>query len=234
MTGRFDFRPLPSALVLALLGLLLWLGTWQLSRAEERRAQIASFDAADAPIPWSASDQLPPRYTRVVLRGRYDGQHQVLLEGLSRNSTPGLEVLTPLRVIDGRVVMINRGWIPWQGERTAPPVPPTPSEQVVVTGRVRAFPKPGMSLGDNEANAASKWPRLAIYPSADEVSGWLNEPVVQMQVLLDDDAEHGFARDWRPDEFPPSRHVGYAVQWYSMAAALIILFFIASRRRAQD
>ncbi|MFK7885731.1 MAG: SURF1 family protein [Gammaproteobacteria bacterium] len=234
MLARFDFRPLPTVLVLLLLALLLWLGTWQLGRADERRAQLASFDAVAEPVAWRGRGTPPARYTRVQMRGRYDGTRQVLLEGLSRNGKPGLEVLTPLRVVDGGVVMINRGWVPWQGERTSPPAPSVPAEEVLVTGRARAFAQPGMRLGEGNAATTSQWPRLAIYPSAQEISGWLGTPVAASLVLLDDAADHGFARAWRPDEFPPSRHVGYAVQWYSMATALIILFLIASRRRAQE
>ncbi len=234
MLSRFEFRPLPSLITLALLALLIWLGTWQLSRADEKRETLRAFDQAQQTVAWQDVNNAPPRYTQVAVRGRYDEAHQVLLDGVRRRGQAGVEILTPLRTDNGATVMVNRGWMPWAGNRSAPATPPAPSDPVTVTGRVRPFAQPGMRLGEGNASIAQTWPRLAIYPSGDEIAQWLGTTISPVLVLLDAQAPHGFERVWRPDEFPPSRHVGYAVQWYSLAIALVVLFLIACRKRADE
>ena len=233
--GTFEFRALPTALVLSMLAVLLWLGTWQWNKAGVKRQMIATFDAASEAVPWSALARRGERsrYTRVVLQGRYLGGRQILMDGITRNSTAGVQVLSPFLSDTGDVVIVNRGWRAFEGTRAAPRVPEPPSGAQTVTGRVRAFARPGLTLGSGNASVKPTWPRLAIYPSADEISAWLERPVVDDLVLLDADAPGGFVREWRPDGFPPSRHVGYAVQWFSLAAALVILYVIACRRPAR-
>lgn len=210
--------------------LLLWLGTWQLSRAQGKRDMLAKFDQPSAMIRWDDAGQTPPRYAPVTATGVYLAQRQVLLEGISHNGQPGLEVLTPLRLATGGVVMVNRGWIPWQGTRDALPMPSAPVGTVTIKGRARAFAQPGLRLGQGNGSLATTWPRLAVYPSREEIAMWLGEAVAPAQMLLDEGVEGGFMRQWRPDAFPPSRHIGYAVQWYALAAALVVLFLVASRK----
>ncbi|MFK8018104.1 MAG: SURF1 family protein [Gammaproteobacteria bacterium] len=231
---RFEFRPVATMVTMALLALLLWLGTWQLTRAGEKRVELAAFDRTEAAQPWRDLNQPPARYSNVSVLGDYLPERQVLMEGLTHQGKPGVQVLTPLRVASGDLVMINRGWAPMFGTRAVPVAPDTPSGTVTVRGRVRNFAEPGMRLGDGNGSIAKTWPRLAIYPSAAEISDWLDEPVAARLILLDADQNDGFVRDWRPDTLPPSRHVGYAVQWYGLALALIVLFLLASRKSTAE
>ncbi len=231
---RLALRPLPTLIVTLLTALLLWLGTWQLGRADEKRALLAAFEAAPEPLPWQALAVDAPRYTPVALRGEYDAERQVLLDTMSHEGRPGYHVLTPFRLTDGRLVAVNRGWRAWDGPRDALPPLPAPRGVVYIEGRVSPFFQPGMRLaGGNELEAAA-WPRLAVFPEPAEVSRWLGEDIDPRMVLLAPEAPGGFVRAWRPAQIPPSRHVGYAVQWYSLAAALVVLFLIASRRSREE
>lgn len=227
----FEFRLVPTLVALAGCAFLAGLGVWQLSRAADKRALLASFDTPATPVAWRAGDVAPPRFTPVEVTGRYDAQRQILMEGLFRAGRPGYEVLTPLRTDDGRWLIVNRGWLPWQGDRDALTAPPAPDGLVSVRGRARGFARPGMRLGDGNASTPATWPRLAVYPTAREIGEWLDAPVAETLILLDPQAEGGFARDWRPDTMKPSRHVGYALQWFALAIALAVIFVLASRRR---
>jgi surfeit locus 1 family protein len=230
MAASFEFRPVSTLLTAVMLALLLWLGTWQLSRAQGKRELLARFDQSAVVMRWDDVDEVPPRYTPVSVTGVYLAHRQVLLEGISHNGQPGVEVLTPLRLASGGVIMVNRGWTPWRGTRDAPATPAAPDGTVKVTGRARPFAQPGLRLGDGNGSIAQTWPRLAIYPGRDEIAQWLGQDVARAQVLLDASEPGGFMRQWRPDAFPPSRHVGYAVQWYGLALALVVLFLVASRK----
>lgn len=232
--AAFEFKPLATTVVVAMLALLLSLGTWQWNKAGFKRAMIERFDKSTDVFAWNdIADGTPERYVRVELTGRYLADRQVLMDGLSRNGVPGVQVLSPLRLDSGETVMINRGWRAFEGTRDVPVVPRVPVERRTVRGRVRAFAQPGMRLGDGNASVKPTWPRLAIYPQAGEIAEWLGTPVASTLVLLDADEPDGFVREWRPDGFPPSRHVGYAVQWYGLAMALFVLYLIACRTPAR-
>ena len=58
--------------------------------------------------------------------------------------------------------------------------------------------------------------------------GYALLPVV---LLLDPDQDQGFARDWTPLQFGPERNVGYAVQWFGLAAALLVIYLVVNTRK---
>ena len=51
-------------------------------------------------------------------------------------------------------------------------------------------------------------------------------------VLLDPAERDGYLRDWRPGGLPPERHVGYALQWYALAATLLAGYVAVSLHKA--
>jgi hypothetical protein len=106
--------------VLAFSAVLLFalLGRWQWHRAAEKRVLMAAFDAglqAGASELGARTLAATPRYTLLRMRGRYDGAHQFLLDNISRDGVVGYEVLTPFVLEDGRIVVVNRGWLPLPG-----------------------------------------------------------------------------------------------------------------------
>jgi len=66
-----------------------------------------------------------------------------------------------------------------------------------------------------------------------EVLAALSREAYPYILLLDQDQADGFVREWQPATFPPQRHLGYAVTWFAMAAALLILY-VATHLRRQD
>jgi surfeit locus 1 family protein len=65
-------------------------------------------------------------------------------------------------------------------------------------------------------------------PSA--LTALLGEPVFDGVVLLSPSADDGFVRDWRPAGVSPQKHVGYAVQWFSFAGTLLLLYLVLNFR----
>ena len=227
-------RPLPTLVVVLLTALLCGLGTWQLQRAGEKRALLAAFEAERGATPWPALPGEAGRFAEVWLEGRYEDERQVLLDGMTSEGRVGYQVLTPFRRLDGSLVAVNRGWRPWDGPRDALPALPAPTGVRRIEGRVSPFFEPGLRLAEGNEAEADLWPRLAVYPSAAELSRWLGEDVAPRMLLLAPDEEGGFLRAWRPAQIPPSRHVGYAVQWYALALALVVLYLIASLERQPE
>jgi cytochrome oxidase assembly protein ShyY1 len=218
---------------LALFAGFLALGRWQWQRGDERSAQFASFVEADA-VPVAASAQTIgslPRYTRVRVEGTYDPSRQFLLDNRTRDGRAGYEVLTPFALEDGALLLVNRGWIAFSGYRDRPPdVTFEAGGLDAVTGRLDELPTPGLSSG--RAPPSGTWPKITTFPTMAELAAALGtDRLASRMLLLDDHAPAGYAREWRPGGLPPSRHYGYAIQWWSFAALLVVLHLVLTLRR---
>ena len=53
---------------------------------------------------------------------------------------------------------------------------------------------------------------------------FLHKFVYPFIIRLDQQQPHGFLRDWPVVSMPPARHYGYAVQWFSMALVVFLIF----------
>jgi surfeit locus 1 family protein len=214
--------------LLAALGMALFvsLGRWQLHRAEEKRVLFAGFAAGSG-----AAVMLPEnfgpieRYQRVTAGGRYDSSRQFLLDNMTRDGVPGFHVLTPLVQYDSRVVLVDRGFVPLVGSRSDLPDLRVDEGQRTVTGRADNLPRAAVSLA---AAPATGWPRIVSFPRMPEVAEALSAQAYPQVVLLDADQPDGYLRDWRPPGMAPDRHVAYAVQWFGLAATVLVTWVVLS------
>jgi len=229
---RFAPRIHWTLLALAGIALFVSLGRWQLGRAEEKRILFEGFAAGDVAAVDLPSGVAPvERYRRVRVRGRYDGERQFLLDNMPREGVPGVHVLTPLLREAGSVVVVDRGWIALGGDRRALPPLPVDEASREVTGRADALPRPAVEL---EAPPGSGWPRLVSFPTTDELAAALGVAVHPQVLLLDDAQPDGFLREWRPPGMTPDKHVGYAVQWFGLAAAVAVTWLVLSFRPRKE
>lgn len=221
---------------LPILALLLWLGTWQVQRGQAKADILAERATARQAEPVSlpaAGEPVTPLYGRLVeVRGVYDDERQILLDNQVRRGRVGYRVWTPLRFAGGRLVMIDRGWVPMGGDRTNPPRPAAPAGEVAVRGLLRGWPQPGLRLAAPGACEQSGWPRVLNYPDYRQVACQYDAAVVvDGLLLLAEEAPGGFARDWDDLGLLPIRHYGYAAQWYALALALAVLFVAVNLKR---
>ncbi|MBT8137320.1 MAG: SURF1 family protein [Gammaproteobacteria bacterium] len=221
--------------MLLVLPLLLYLGFWQLDRAGQKQVMFDRFGAAEDALDFNdVADQSPEslRYRKVRLRGRYLPERQFLLEGMFHESRPGLHVLTPLQLADGAgIVLVNRGWIPETLTRETRPDLSVAGSWGDIQGRVVPYPQPGMRLGGEPEEG---WPQRVVYPTPAEIAAALQTEILPHLIWLDSAAADGFVRAWKPAEFGPARHIGYAVQWFALAFTLILLYIIFKFRRHDD
>lgn len=241
-TSRTGFRPPWWATLgtLALGALFVAAGFWQLDRAGQKRALFARFEAGarESPIsaPAGSADLTRLRYRTITAAGRYDAAHQVLLDARTRNGQAGYEVLTPLlpRPPDRRpAILVNRGWLPADPDRDRLPDVSVAAGPRVVTGFLDLLPRAALDAGSRAAGADSGWPRRLLYPTAADVGAALGYPVADYQLLLARDAPDGYLREWRPAVMTAAQHLGYAVQWFAMAGALVVLYVVVNLRRAR-
>lgn len=237
------FRPrlVPTLAVAALLPLLLGLGVWQLDRAGEKRGMVAAFVAAqDAPPVAYAADL--PRFTRVAARGRWDPTRQFLLDAMVHEGRAGFRVLTPLLLDDGRVLLVDRGWVPGDPARRAlPEVALAAGDAVEVVGLVDELPRAGIAQRAAAAPADDRapWPRVVLYPTQAELAAALGlapgvaprATLLPRLLRLDPAAADGYARAFAPDfGVSRERHLAYAVTWFALAATLLAIWVLTNLR----
>ncbi|MBT8061803.1 MAG: SURF1 family protein, partial [Gammaproteobacteria bacterium] len=195
-----------------LLPTLVFLGFWQLDRAEQKRSLLAEFELKGVTtLPLSAvSAENAPRYQRVETAGVYDEDRQFLLDAMTGSGGAGYQVLSLLYPHgSGLALLVNRGWIPAGGDRSALPVPAVPAGRQTLNGRLANLPRPGIELQSPEATADS-WPRLVLFPTIEELERALGLDLYPLVLWLDADAVGGFERDWRPVNATPDKHLAYA------------------------
>ncbi|MDJ0926329.1 MAG: SURF1 family protein [Gammaproteobacteria bacterium] len=231
------FRPplWASLGLVAACSLFIAAGIWQLGRADEKRALLASFadgaadDMLDGPVPDSRMSAL--RYRRIRLQGRFDSTRQVLLDNVVVDGQAGYHVLTPLRTETGSV-LVNRGWVAADPDRSVLPDIKVSEAPRQITGQLDRLPVPGIRLEPPAADARAAWPRRALFPTAGQLTAQIGYPVMDYQVLLAPDAADGFRRDWQPTTMTPDTHLGYAVQWFAFAIVLAAIYVVVNLKRS--
>lgn len=230
------FRPglLPTLVVLVLLALLLALGGWQLQRADEKSALLASQEArrqAPAQPIGELERSADPAFQRVLLRGYFDGEHSLLLDNRTRDGRVGVELLQPFYdQPSGLWLLLNRGWLPWPDRRT-PVSFSTPTGALQLQAWIYVAPGESFQLqADQPGNA---WPQLLTRVDAGALwrqlgrAGWPYE----LRLLPGPAA---YQADWAVVAMGPEKHLGYAVQWFALAVALACLFIYFGIRNAKE
>lgn len=234
--GRRCFAPSWSmtALTIALCLLFVRLGSWQWDRGVHRQVEWDAFArGADAPVALGGQNlRSLERFRRISVAGTWDAAHQFLLDNRSHAGMPGYEVLTPLQLADGRVLLVDRGWVAFTGSRARlPDIGVDARQPAVLTGRLDNLPAGGLALGHAAPASDALWPKVTSFPTLEELSAALGHRVEPWMLQLDPVSASGYVRDWQPPGLSPLRHWSYAIQWWGFAVTLLILWGIMSTRR---
>lgn len=207
------------------------LGFWQLRRLAQRRAQNTEVEArlADPPIPVRqlTHDSAALHYRRVILNGRYDYSREIKIADRTRDGSPGVNIITPLRIPGtDTAVLVNRGWVYAPDGLTADLSHWREADSLSGTGYAR--------------------PLFRVFPGSPSLPGrpdafrWLDRdalraripyPVYPFVIVLDGDpASHGRI----PPRVPPppldeGPHKSYAIQWFSFAIIAVVGMFFFLR-----
>ena len=230
----FTPRLFTTLVTLALLVMLVSLGRWQLRRADEKRVLYESFAAGTEDTrPINSTGALLPRYQHVEALGHYDETRQVLIDNMVNAERAGYYVITPFALADGGWLLVNRGWVPLGVTRTDKPIIPAAGNERKIRGRADHLPAPGIQMG-TRAPLQPPYPVVANYPTHAEIAALLHQqewaPAAEV-ILLDAAEPEGFIRNWTPPGMPPLRHIGYAVQWFGLALALLVIYIVVNTRR---
>jgi len=228
----FTPKMVPTLATLILLPILVNLGLWQLDRADEKRTILAEYhERMQKPalmINDSLKDAVRLQYRKVIAGGVFDHDHQFLLDNRVHEGRVGYQVFTPLFITGSKVaVLVNRGWIPMGRDREHLPGIPTPDEEVSIHGTAGIASDSVFEL-DYDVAYSIGWPKVVQQVNPEDFAHMLHYPVLPFIVLQDENDAHGFARQWKAVSMSPERHTSYAVQWFALAAALVIIYLVVN------
>jgi surfeit locus 1 family protein len=217
------------------------LGVWQLQRLAQRRAANAVLVArlAQPPLDLNADPAAQPQeYQPVRVTGTYDFAQEIVLRNRAYAESPGVHVLTPLRLAGSeRVVLVDRGWLPYtEAEPAARAVYQAPTAEVTVTGLVRLSQARTASFLPADPTPSADQPRLDawFWPDLTQIQTQMPYPLLPFYVEADPPATRGplpfAAHDYDLSDGP---HLSYALQWFGFTATLLIGSLVLWRQQRQ-
>jgi surfeit locus 1 family protein len=177
------------------------LGIWQLDRLAQRKARNAALasrlalptlEVRDGHI---AADSASQR--RVMARGVYDFSAERTWPGRSFEGTPGVALITPLRLADGSAVLVDRGWVPSPDAFHVDHTRYREADTATIEGIALVPPR-----GRGDANPAGFLPF-----------------VIQLQTP---EPVQGLPLRWPAPAFDNGPHLSYAIQWFSFALIALV------------
>jgi cytochrome oxidase assembly protein ShyY1 len=219
------------------------LSNWQFTRNEERARQIALVEANYDRDPVPLADVLPrgedlaaaAEWTPVELTGEYLIDEQLLVRNRPHGGTAAFEVLVPFRLDDGRVLVVDRGWVP-PGEAQPDPdvVPAPPAGAATVVVRLR----PGEPLpGSGRTAEGAQVPTIHLPLVAERIGSDAVETGAYGLLVSEDPAPDTVPGRIDPPSEDPGPHLSYAVQWILFAImgfAFILYVLVTERRHARE
>ncbi|MGD9592244.1 MAG: SURF1 family protein [Candidatus Berkiella sp.] len=221
-------------LIALLITLLVGLGFWQLSRANQKEALLAQLQQGQrqSVLESSALSEKTPqdlRFSRITLQGKFLNERTILLDNKTNNAVPGYHVFVPFSLSDGQLVLINRGWIPLGASRQHIPNPEAVKGEVTIEGYLDfAYRNP--FINNALETSAISWPLRIQQLDLALIEQLTGRKLYKMLVILDKKSPFAFEPPTIiSDQMPPARHRGYAFQWFSLAALLFLLSILSVR-----
>jgi len=232
------FRPQfwPTVITVPIVLLCLGLGAWQIQRLHWKEGLIAARAAAVAApaIPVPPGDAVPDglEFHHVTDTGVFLNDKEIFLGATSEGGENGYQVLTPLREPGGRIVFVNRGFIPSELKDRARRRAGEPVGPVKVEGLLRLPPagRPNWFLPDNRPDLNYWfWVDLPAMAAADKLG-----PVAPFYIDADKTPNPGgWPRGGVTRLELPNNHLQYAITWFSLAVAMVVIYVLFHRRSGE-
>jgi len=212
---------------------LIFLGLWQLDRADEKRLIETNVNAAVNKAPLLLNDSVGVDLKAEVYRparivGRYDTERQYLWDNKTHLGRAGYHVLTPF-LIDGeqsKAVLVNRGWVPILGRRDQLPditFDERERTKTTISGIIKD-PSNAIQLADRLDQKDADFPHVFQAFEPKVFASELGLDLLPIMVELATNEKYGYVRDWKPYFGKIEKHNGYALQWFLMALITLFLY----------
>lgn len=217
----------PGISTVAMLAILIGLGTWQVERLHWKQGILDRVAAAEqnSPVPLAG---LPNPFTKVVARGTFRPDMAALYGAEVRDAPNGGSVLggqliEPLIRPGQPPLLVDRGWVP--DDRRAEAA--RSDGEVSVAGYVREADHPGWFSATDDVTGRRFY---TLDPAAIGRAVGLPEVVSYTLVALGDPPPGTLPDPARRLPRPPNNHLQYALTWYGFAVTLAVIFTLYARK----
>jgi surfeit locus 1 family protein len=253
--NRFRVVLWPALATFAALGILLYLGFWQLSRKVEKETQLDALQQALTAAPLkldgrplqqisiltqgpTTTGEIISELTRVTITGEFVAGRtvpvRITLPATKGGATSGIGFffMTPLRTTNGQIVFINRGFAPSGGDWKAPAIA-TPEGLQTIVGLIR---KPEIKGTFTPADNPAKGEYFSRDPKMMATAVALQAEAIAPFFIDQERTPENLAPPVGVDPKEmiariPNNHLQYAVTWFGFAVTLVIIFILFSRAR---
>jgi len=230
----YRFKPKIRMIVLMMFFVIVFssLGRWQLNRADEKNVkhEQMQFYIKQPPInlPSALVKLKDFEYREVEVRGEFVNNQTIFLDNKMYQRRAGYHVITPFKIANSLLhVPVNRGWVGVGLDRSILPEVKAINGELTLVGTVVSPEIRSLTLSDEFVHG-EVWDKF-------DLQRYVAETSLEMQpilVLQKNDIEDGLFRDWSRPSSGADKNIGYAIQWFSLAIATLILFIVLNVKRS--
>ncbi len=218
--SKFSPGKLMTAFFVFFFPILIFLGSWQIVRGLDKES-IVSQHRLNQSMPVINEDQIKEFsqeelvYRTVSLEGAFGDQTYILDNRLYRQEA-GHEIFTIFNTTKNSSYLVNRGWL--SKTMVNDSEVGFENDNVTIQGVLSPFTRFGLSLSEQDSQEG--WPKYVQQLDLKSVQKDLGIGIQNKVLQLSAASLGAFEPIWRPVDLQPSRHYGYAVQWFGLALVL--------------
>ncbi len=246
----FNIRLIPLTVTLVAFAILFRLGYWQTTRAEEkveRKAHIEQLQKQGVIELFQLAsfiEKYDPTGLLVSVTGQFIPEKAWLLDNQIVKGKPGYDVLVAFQPSDEKThLLVNLGWIQGDyGNRQVLPEVSIPEGEFSLELMVKSEDKQTITLS-NVQESDRRWPKRIQQVDFDWLKASHGQSFMPVTFLLNSDSGikqastdqslllSKYIYHYNPVVMEPEKHRGYAMQWFLLAASVLIIFIVASREK---
>lgn len=230
MKSRLTRYPFLSACCLVALAVLIGLSVWQVQRLAWKNALIARIAEESAAPPLELSNGALkanlPEFRRVMLKGTFLPEKTLLHQARYYKGNLGFHLITPLRLVGGEVILVNRGWVPKDFKTNPKAAPEIPKGPVTLVGIVRKSEKSPYSFLPQNDPEKGFW-------LWQDVEGWAKEagtlPILVQEVSPGQDVTFPIVLEAKFEI--TNDHLQYALTWAALSLILAVMWWVYTGKK---
>lgn len=232
---QFTPKWIPTIATIIVMLITANLGRWQLNRADEKRTLQQQYELMQAQpkvtLRGDEGNNLSYlQFGKIEVQGHFNSRHQIFLDNQVEDTSAGYHVLTPLLLLDGKhYILVNRGWISRSPSYPKPPKIDAPAGEVTITGYGLMPAKRFFELSSDTIQD-SVWQNLTF----DRYKRQTGLNVLPLILVQTENNSKGLIPVRQKPQFGIEKHEGYAFQWFSMAACVVLFYLFFNVRLIKE
>lgn len=209
-----------------LLPCMIAAGFWQLQRAEEKRDIVATLIQAQKQPPVNIEEfeliNNSLAYRQITAVGEFVTDRKILIDNRLWSGKFGYHAVLPF-ILDNtqKMILVNRGWVAGDPARKSFPDIATPSGKQTIRGHIYVPPGEAYILGEQKID---HWPAVLQALDFELIASALKNELFPYSIRLEKDTVAALQVDWKVVNQQPEKHTAYALQWFCMSVALVLIY----------